>query len=69
MKKKISLLPLFLFTFSLNLFAHDGHVHTGTFWENVSHFILTNGYIVVPIVVAAYFLVKSLKSLSRQKNK
>ena len=69
MKKKISLLAFLLFTSSINLFAHDGHVHTGTFWENVAHFALTNGYIVVPILIAAYFLVKSLRSSSRAKNK
>lgn len=69
MKKVISLLTFLSVTFSQNLFAHDGHVHTGTFWENVSHFILTNGYIVVPVAVAAYFLIKNIRSAAKEKRK
>lgn len=69
MKKIISLLTVLVLTFSQNIYAHDGHVHTGTFLENVSHFILTNSYIVVPIAVAAYFLIRNLRSTVKEKKK
>jgi hypothetical protein len=49
----------------ISLFAHDGHIHTGTFWENASHFMLTNVYLFFPIALAVYFLFKALKA--RQK--
>ncbi len=68
--KKITNVSLFLISlFPVNLFAHDGHVHTGTFWENTAHFVLTNGYLVIPVLVATYFLTMHLKSKSKIKNK
>ncbi|MCW8849098.1 MAG: hypothetical protein OQJ81_03890 [Melioribacteraceae bacterium] len=69
MKKKISLLASVFFTSSVSLFAHDGHVHSGTFWENAAHFALTNGYIVVPVAVAGYFLIKRIRVTSKTKSK
>ena len=64
--KTINRIAVLLFTIlPISLFAHDGHVHTGTFWENASHFMLTNVYLFIPIVLAGYFLIKTLKA--RQK--
>ena len=64
--KTINRISVLIFAlFPISLFAHGGHVHTGTFWENISHFMFTNVYLILPIAVAGYFLFKALKA--RQK--
>lgn len=67
MKKKIKLVVLFAAVFPMSLFAHTGHDHTGTFWENVVHFMITNGYLFVAVFVAGYFLLRNRKMTNRVK--
>ncbi len=69
MKKTINKSLLLIALLPVSLLAHDGHVHTGTFLENAAHFILTNGYFFVPIIVISYFLIKYLKSSTKIRNK
>ena len=64
--KTINRIVVLLYTrLPISLLAHDGHVHTGTFWENAFHFMLTNVYLFFPIAITGYFLFKVLKA--RQK--
>lgn len=69
MKKISSKIIYLILLMPISLLAHDGHVHTGTFWENAGHFMLTNAYLVLPALVATYFLVKSLRAKAKIKIK
>lgn len=69
MKKITSNIIVLTLLIPVSLFAHDGHIHAGTFWENVGHSILTNGFLVFPVIVAGYFLIKSLRTKAKTKIK
>ena len=69
MKKIFNTIVLLLSLSPISILAHDGHVHTGTFWENVIHFSVTNGYIILPTVIAAYFVVRYFRAIVKVKNK
>ena len=53
--KKIAFLMLLL---PITYFAHGGHVHTGTFWENAAHFFITNIWYVLPVFLLGIFLLR-----------
>lgn len=66
--KKISRIVAILITvLPISLFAHDGHVHTGTFWENVVHFMFTYSYLFAIAFVAGYLLYRNTKKTQREK--
>jgi len=68
--KKISKVVLFLVTvLPVTLFAHEGHAHTGSFVENVSHFLITNFYIVLPLLIVSYLLYRYMKPMTKAKNR
>lgn len=69
MKKISSKIIYLILLVPVSLLAHDGHVHTGTFWENVGHFILTNGYLIIPVFFVGYFLIKNLRTKAKIKIK
>ena len=67
--KKISRIVAILITIlPISLFAHEGHVHTGTFWENVVHFMFTYSYLFAIAFVAGYLLYKNIKKVNKAKN-
>lgn len=60
MKKIIKIFLSLSLASPLTLLAHPGHEHTGTFWENVLHFFITNSVYMIPVAIASYFLVRYL---------
>ena len=60
--KMINRIAVLLFAIlPISQFGHDGHVHTGTFWENAIHYLFTNAYLFIPLVIAGYFIFRKLK--------
>ncbi|MCB9211028.1 MAG: hypothetical protein H6610_08590 [Ignavibacteriales bacterium] len=68
MKKVIKILLLSLIVFPISLLAHEGHVHTGTFTENLVHFLITKFYLYIPAAIGIYFLLKHKRSLKKEDN-
>ena len=62
MKKRSKVMFFLISALPFSLFAHDGHVHSGTFLEIFAHFMVTNAHIYIPIMIAGYFLIRALKS-------
>ena len=67
MKKIIEVVVLLTTVMPMSLFAHPGHEHTGTFWGNVVHFMITNGYLFVVVFVGGYSLFRNRKMANRVK--
>lgn len=67
MKKITKLVALLTTGLPMSLFAHPGHEHTGTFWENVIHFMVSNSYLFVIVFVAGYLLFRKRKVANRVK--
>ncbi len=68
--KKLSKAVLFLVSIlPVTLLAHEGHAHTGSFLENVYHFLITNFYIVLPLLVASYLLYRYMKPIKKAKSR
>lgn len=68
MKTISKILALLIIIVPISLFGHDGHVHTGTFWENSFHFMFTNGYLFLTSAVAGYLFFKHLKTRQKVRN-
>ncbi|MCF6271157.1 MAG: hypothetical protein L3J41_15700 [Melioribacteraceae bacterium] len=68
--KKLSKVVLFLIAIlPVTLFAHEGHAHTDSFIGNSIHFLITNFYIVLPLLIVSYFLYRYMKSMSKAKSR
>lgn len=62
MKMTNKLVVALILAIPIPIFAHDGHVHTGTFWENIVHFMYTNIYLFIVLIVIGGLLFRHMNS-------
>ncbi|MBK8944441.1 MAG: hypothetical protein IPM32_04130 [Ignavibacteriae bacterium] len=68
MKKIIGISTALFLKIPISLLAHEGHVHTGTFWETALHYIITKSWVIVIVIAGAYFLLRKKAIFQKEKN-